>query len=367
MNILRYINPLNAGKEKTKFMKAYAAKKRYNPVFEYFHPGPEVKGFRRDLAGIRQKLEKCERSLLAPYYIKRINSALYLLELFRMREENPPSPFGEKITEFYGTPSEKLVRIAWNNLNRLKDVEEAETLDAAAMRKFIDNELRRFGLDWELRPSGGGGANLAVNALRREIYIDTSARFPINSIKRYLCHEIETHIFRAENGNIQPFRIFLSGFPAYGETEEGLAVYNEQRRGLLDLPTLKKYSARVVAAAGCKEASFVELFEELLPYYSLDEAYTLVQRVKRGLTDTSLPGGYSKDFIYLSGCQKISAFMQNQASESEALKVLYCGKVGLENFDLARDLLEQGVLKPPRYLPDYEEEVATHVQSTTRH
>lgn len=356
MNILRYISPLNAEREKSKFMKAHAAGKTYNPVLEYEPLGPEIKGFCRDLSKIRGKIEKCRRSLLAPYCIKKIDNVLYLLDLFKMRDQaHAPSSFGEKMAELHGSPPETLVRTAWGNLKRLKEVEEVETLDSAAIRRVFEKEIHISGLDWELRPARGSGAKLAVNSLRREIYIDHSARFPETSVKRYLCHEIRTHVFRAENGKIQPFRIFLSGFPAYGETEEGLAVYNEYRSGFLDPATLKKYSARVVVAAECKEATFSELYEEILPYFPPDMAYTLVQRVKRGLTDTSLPGGYTKDFIYLSGYEKVRAFMEKQASESEALKVLYCGKIGLDNFELARGLLEEGILRAPRFLPDFEE------------
>ncbi|MDD3042989.1 MAG: DUF1704 domain-containing protein [Methanosarcinaceae archaeon] len=356
LNILRYISPLNTEREKAKFMKAQAAGRQYNPTLEYEPLGPEIKGFCRDLEKIRVKMEKCRHSLLAPYCTNKIDKLLYLIELFRIRGQEPaPSDFGEKMTELYGSPPERLVLNARSNLKKYREIEEVETLNSAAIRKGFEKEIRLSGLDWELRPARGGGAKLAVNSLRREIYIDDFARFPENSIRRYLCHEIKTHVFRAENGKIQPFRVFLSGFPAYGETEEGLAVYNEYRSGLLDPATLKKYSARVVAAAGCKEATFSELFEELLPYFPPDKAYTHVQRVKRGLTDTSLPGGYTKDFIYLSGYQKVRAFMENQAFESEALKVLYCGKIGLENFDLARGLLEEGLLKAPRFLPDFEE------------
>lgn len=349
-------------------MKARAAGKTYNPILKYEALGPEIKAICKDLEKVRSKLEKCERSLLAPYQLKKINSLFYLLKLFRMREKAGkdlrPKPletlngkqasFEEKITKLYGNPSETLLRTARNNLRRLKEVEELEHLDSKALREAFEKKIRFLGLDWKLRSARSGGAKLAVNSFRREIYIDSSARFPKNSLKRYLCHEIGGHVFRAENGKIQPFSLFRSGFPAYGETEEGLAVYNEYRSGFLDSATLKKYSARVVAAAECKENSFSELFEAFLPYFPPDTTYSLIQRVKRGLSDTALPGGYTKDYIYLSGYEKLRTFLENQKSESEALKVLYCGKIGLEHFKLTQSLLEAEVLKPPRFFPEFE-------------
>ncbi len=146
--------------------------------------------------------------------------------------------------------------------------------------------------------------------------------------------------------------LFRAGFPGYMETEEGLAVYNEARNGVLVPENLKKYSARIVAAAICSEAPFSEILEELAGYFPPEEAFNFAPRVKRGLNDTSLPGGYTKDHAYLSGFRKISDFLQKQPSELETLKIL-CGKIGLQNFELVRDLLAAGTLKQPRYLPEF--------------
>ncbi len=342
---------MNAGREKAKFLRAYAAGRSCEPFFEYEKTGPEVRDFCSRMKRIRGKLENCRASFFAPYYIEKIDGLLKLAELLRHRD----SPaFGPELAAHFGKPSGKVVREAGRNLKRLQDVGETENLDSSEVRRVFENELRSFGLEWEVRPLLEGGAKLAVNSTRREVYVDLSAHFSENSIRRYLYHEIHTHVFRAENGKRQPFSIFLSGFPGYRETEEGLAVYNEYANGLLDPETLRKYSARVIATSMAPNASFSEIFEEMLRYFSPEKAYTITHRVKRGMTDTSLPGGYTKDYVYLSGFLKVSDFMQTRPSKAAALKTLYCGKIGLSDFEMAQNLLERGVLKMPRYLPEME-------------
>ncbi len=342
---------MNGGRERAKFLKAYAAGKSYDPVFEYEEPGPEVGEFCRKMGRIRGKLENCRASFFAPVYIEKIDRLRKLAELLKHRD----SPaFGSELVSYFGPPSEKVLREAGRNLRMFQVSDEPENLGPAAVRGIFENELRAYGLEWEVRPFLEGGAKLAVNSTRGEVYVDLSARFSENSIKRYLYHEIRTHVFRAENGKRQPLTIFLSGFPGYSETEEGLAVYNEYANGLLDPETLKKYSARVIAASMVPHASFSEIFEEMLRHFPPEKAYTITQRVKRGMIDTSLPGGYTKDYIYLSGFLKVRDFLQTRPSKSAALKTLYCGKIGLENFEMARDLLERGFLKMPRYPPEME-------------
>ena len=46
------------------------------------------------------------------------------------------------------------------------------------------------------------------------------------------------HVLRAENGDLQPFKIFKNGLANSLSTEEGLATYMEEKFNTLDLNTL---------------------------------------------------------------------------------------------------------------------------------
>lgn len=55
-----------------------------------------------------------------------------------------------------------------------------------------------------------------------------------------------------------------------------------------------------------KERSFVEIFNALEKYIQdPDRRWKYVLRVKRGLNDTSQPGGFYKDQCYLRGAYTI--------------------------------------------------------------
>lgn len=193
----------------------------------------------------------------------------------------------------------------------------------------------------------GSSAYFSINASLNEIKINAFKRFSKTKMRRYICHEIKTHVFRAENGKLQPFKIFKNGFPNYITTEEGLALFNENKYGLLSSKDVKRYSARVIAADYSLKHSYYEVFEKLDKYFPPSIAFSIVQRVKRGMLDTSLPGGYTKDMVYMDGFQKVSSFLKNNNS----MEILYTGKIGLDDVGLAQELIDRGVISRPKYLP----------------
>ena len=162
---------------------------------------------------------------------------------------------------------------------------------------------------------------------------------------RLVVHEIDTHVLRAANGYCQPYRIFAVGaVPSYLMTEEGLAVVNEERMGYSDHPRTRLFAARVLAAMSALTQSFSVVYAELRDRgFSHGEAFVITRRVKRGLTDTSMPGGYIKDHAYLWGRVQVEEYVLGGGDLSR----LYVGKIALEHVPFVEDL----GLAPPRYLP----------------
>jgi hypothetical protein len=81
-------------------------------------------------------------------------------------------------------------------------------------------------------------------------------------------------------------------------TEEGFACTNQQVRTALNggYPYLYKSALNYYMAAKASQMSFVDLFNDISKY--IDDKYSrwkYVLRVKRGLMDTSEPGGLYKD------------------------------------------------------------------------
>ncbi len=73
--------------------------------------------------------------------------------------------------------------------------------------------------------------------------------------------------------------------------------------------------------------SFVELFSDLSKYIEDPfRRWKYVLRVKRGLEDTSQPGGFFKDKVYLKGAVQI---LKNRKIID--FDDLYCGKIHIED------------------------------------
>ncbi len=113
-------------------------------------------------------------------------------------------------------------------------------------------------------------------------------------------------------------------------TEEGLASINQLYEHALKggpKPYLYKGALNYYACCMAAEMSFVELFEELAQY--VDDPFRRWKyclRVKRGMTDTSQPGGMYKDQVYLEGSVKI---LRNRKQLD--FVGLHCGKMTVDD------------------------------------
>ena len=132
-------------------------------------------------------------------------------------------------------------------------------------------------------------------------------------------------------------------------TEEGLACINQCYEKALDSekkPYLFKAALNYSSSSKASTMSFVELFEELAKYIDDEKRrWKSVLRVKRGLMDSSEPGGLYKDQVYLEGA--VAVLRERRSID---FKLLYCGKLLLEDikkpFIMKRAKLDTLVLPP---------------------
>ncbi|MCA9368752.1 MAG: DUF1704 domain-containing protein [Pseudomonadales bacterium] len=148
-----------------------------------------------------------------------------------------------------------------------------------------------------------------------------------------LYHEIGTHAIRRINYEQQPWfkKKKKYGFSGYLKTEEGIASLHSL------IPHSYKSAfisaIRYLAADASSRGSFVETWEALSPYVEdHNRRWTIVFRQKRGLTDTSRPGGYTKDLVYFEGLVDVWRWLYSQ---NFALADLYYGKLALEDIPKA--------------------------------
>jgi uncharacterized protein (TIGR02421 family) len=247
--------------------------------------------------------------------------------------------FSKKV---YGLPSRKVLEHAAGLLSLESDKED-KLLNSAQAANMIRAEVKHYGFDYEVSTKNMSSSAMVLVA-KKKIFIKDNFQFSDNYVRRLVIHEIGTHVLRAENGREQPFMIFFHGFPNYLSTEEGLAVFNEERFGYLSKENLRDYAARCVAVHMAMTKSFSDIYKYLLDSFPTQTAFKLATRAKRGLADTSRPGGCTKDYVYIDGYLKVKDFINREGS----LKSLYFGKVGIEHVDLLQDIPG---LNQPRFMP----------------
>ena len=166
------------------------------------------------------------------------------------------------------------------------------------------------------------GAIAMVSNSIQALVLNENHIFSDNQINILTNHEIGVHMVTTMNGMLHPLKIFSHGFPNNEETQEGLAVFSEYMSGNLTVKRLKELSYRVLAVDSlAKGYSFSRTFRMLHNGYDLnkEEAFYISVRAHRG-------GGFTKDYLYLTGLKKIYDYHKN----GKDLSLLLTGKVSLE-------------------------------------
>ena len=129
------------------------------------------------------------------------------------------------------------------------------------------------------------------------------ARVGKREIRSIIAHEIEGHYLRKVNGRKSDFSIVSRGTAKYIETDEGIAIYNQNR--FLTSKDRKYYSIfeRYYFVQYALKHSYRRLVKHLSEFYNDDyeRVFTFMLRLKRGFTDPSKEGVFMKDVVYLNG------------------------------------------------------------------
>ena len=147
-----------------------------------------------------------------------------------------------------------------------------------------------------------------------------------------------------------------AGHPGTTKTQEGLAVFSEYITNSIDLDRLRRLADRIIAIQMAIEgADFLDVYQYFLGRIgSESQAYENSRRVFRGGV---LTGGapFTKDGVYLEGLIRVHNFLKAIAANGRAdcLKLLFCGKLDIEDIPVLYKLEKMGLCKPAKYLPPW--------------
>ncbi|MBU0684119.1 MAG: DUF1704 domain-containing protein [Candidatus Omnitrophica bacterium] len=345
MNFYGYLTPINLLEEKEKFFKNIRGKRAYNPRFQY-----KERQFKKMSEVLREYLNLLdEHDDLHNLFINKIKFLLKQLEILTADDTN----FYEKAVNLYGRPDMACLSASLKILSESKNAGYAfpkETVSPEEMAAILKNEIKIHDIGWKVLITCKIIPKITVSGKDKTVYINANIKYTFEEIERLKVHEIKTHVFRGENGALQPYKIFAEGLSDYNETEEGLAVLLEKAAGChkIDARQVKLYAARAVCADLCLKKTFFETFTLLRKFVPEDLAYRLTERGKRGMRDTAQKGGLITGFHYISGWQKVRKYVEAGGN----LRILYVGKVGLKDVEVMGRMLRKGELNAPRYLPE---------------
>lgn len=342
VDVSLYTAPTNRKSEKQKFFTAYAAGNIYNPQFSYNSPPA---AWEQPLSEFLSELRPDE-NIWEDWIYKDV---VFTLELMRAAETRDPILTTEATLKVYGEPSTDLVNLAYEALEKLPLESDPHTITSEDMANQMSETLAKSKLnDWRVTLYQPMISRISVSSVDKEIRVSANNSFTVNELNRLLVHEIGTHVFRSVNGNLQPMKLLRFGLYNYMATEEGLANYHEGYYGVQSSADQRRYALRMIAAYRSLNQSFYDVFCELAQHTTLDEAFDIVTRAKRGFTDTSVAGCHVKDQVYFEGFRQVSAHLERYPDDYE---LLMCGKVALSMLPDIRKLRENGLLVEPRYLP----------------
>lgn len=241
------------------------------------------------------------------------------------------------------------------NLNAKTDV---LTTTAAEMQPRMQAILNRhFGNDDA--PHVEIIEHLSAKALAGSKYIRLrrDAAFSDRDVAQLVQHEAFVHAGTSLNGAAQTaFPILGAGHPGTTRTQEGLAVFAELISGAMDPSRMLRLADRVLAIQMSMDgADFLQIYDFFKDKtQDTHQAFENARRVFRGGV---LSGGapFTKDSVYLEGVVRVHNFLRIAVQETrvDCIRLLFAGKMDIEDMPAITALAAQGLCVFPRFLPPW--------------
>ncbi|WP_282135942.1 flavohemoglobin expression-modulating QEGLA motif protein [Seonamhaeicola maritimus] len=350
IELLSYVNPTNIEEEKERF---FASKYLTDPVFKY--PNINFDRFKLHRKLFENDLELIEDESIRKLYediIYQYSGLIQCIETIGSGKK-----FYYNCLHCFGTPTEQDVE----NAKFILHFEEEKKNEGIFETKYSSEDAKvffkeyskQYDFDYNIEQSDKISAIAMVLNNIQTLVLNSNYVYSDNEIAVLTHHEIGVHMVTTFNGVIHPLKIFSHGFPNNEETQEGLAVFAEYMSNNLTVRRLKELAYRVIAVDSlAKGYTFSKTFRLLHNQYDLDRetAFFITLRVHRG-------GGFTKDYLYLTGLKKIYDYYH----QGKDLSLLLTGKVTLEYADEIESLISKGLAINAKHITEaYAENINTN-------
>jgi len=333
------LTPKNLANETDKFFKS----KTYNPQFEY----KKLRdiNYDRDIDELERRTESLDMPNELFYHLIDYLNHLRLLYHTRRSVGKATFPIYSKLFFDWDIVSpdsilKEISRPVFQNENKgvLRKAPEIkyqlqETIDIKYNLPYYKVNINNFSKN-------------IIFVKSNNIYVGSGIKRFQNNVDRLIVHEVESHLI--QNYNIKKIRSPLLKLTRLSSSElyaEGLAVYNEVKSNTITKKAFENYYFRLKAINNIN-LSFRKIYEMLISDGLTPKlAFHITFRVKRGMSDTSKPGGYPKDAAYLLGYKAVLDFLKHDREE-----IMYYSK----NPNLTKLLFKYDLIKKRNILlPDF--------------
>jgi len=282
------------------------------------------------------------------HHLNPLNIQEEKIKFFADPTYNPQFIYAETVSqenlEYYNHDANQYLEIAQEILDRAYLHRNAEDLKMLLGPEITQSEvterihqfLNLHGLDYQFEIIWSRSFMVRTSIGPNYIKLNSAATFRQDGVNSMLYHEIGTHALRRRNYEQQPWfkHKQKKGFHEYLPTEEGLAILHS----LIPLKFQLAYKSALtyIAADWSRQYAFAKVYKKLERYIPNQEArWKKTLRLKRGLQDTSQPGGFSKDAVYFQGLVQVWHWL-NRHDFNPTL--LYFGKVSYQDVERAFSL-----------------------------
>jgi uncharacterized protein (TIGR02421 family) len=337
LDTLQYINPVNLVQERKRF---YSKKYNYTPQFVYRQLKIDPFVFRKSLYEI--PVDDIRDVSIRQLYRNTVDMLAARIDLLATIGTDS---FLYNSLRYYGEPRESDIQLARFFISAPPiEKEETADIDATDCALAFREAVAGYGFKCRVELSNKIVARAMVSNTRKAILINKQAKFSKTDINALISHELGVHMITTVNSDHQPLKIFKLGLPGNTETQEGLAIFCEYLSGNLTLPRIKTLAFRVIAVQMMVQGfDFSRIYKTLSEDFGLsrETAFRITARVFRG-------GGFTKDYLYLSGLQKVLRLHRS----GDNIELLFVGKTSVAHLGILKEMAATNVIKEPHLLPN---------------
>ena len=201
-------------------------------------------------------------------------------------------------------------------------------------------------------------ANAAAGATR--ITLKKGAMFSPRQVLALAHHEGLWHVLTSMNGFAQPVLTVLGvGFPRHTESQEGGGIVAEFLAGHITDERYIELGERTIAVdMAARGADYLEVYRYLLARFQPRKAAQMCERVFRGgMVEGGAP--FTKDVAYQRGYCRTFNFLRAslEGRDLDIVRAFLAGKMSVDEAELVRDLIEEGVCAGPVHLPAWFDDI----------